>query len=145
VGGPGLAFETWGVPVGSRLIEMNVLGPERKAIEGHPFVVVEPVTGETGRPAVSHISKSRCGAPGDCCGDRAKRWALADFLSRLVAVLEPESARANVYEENNWERLLRRSNSFTRGVKLANSSLQYPSLRAETLSPTRLPRPELSM
>ena len=49
------------------------------------------------------------------------------------------------YEANNWVRLLRRSSSFTRADKLTSSSLQYPSRRADTLSPTRVPRPELSI
>ncbi len=49
------------------------------------------------------------------------------------------------YEANNWVRLLRRSSSFTREERLTSSSLQYPSRRADTLSPTRVPRPELSI
>jgi hypothetical protein len=53
---------------------------------GHPCGSVKPAAGLRGRPAVSHISKSRYGAPGFVCGDRA--------LIREDAPIGPGGARA---------------------------------------------------
>jgi len=48
------------------------------------------------------------------------------------------------YDENNCIRLVIRSNSSTRGVRLESSRMQKPCLSADAFRPTSAPRPELS-